>query len=507
MSGNMYLLGIDVGTTAVKAAVFDERGRRVSKAVEEYALETPGPDLVELDAEVYWRSCVSAVRRALERAGKPDVSAVSVSSQGETLIAVGRDGKPLRKAIVWLDNRSKEEADELRSRFGEQEIYRITGQPAVVPTWPATKILWIRRREPHLFKKVWKFFLVEDYVLYKLTGRPATEPSVSSSTLMLDIGKCSWWGEMLGYLGVDEEALPEVLPSGAPVGLLSEEASRELGVREDVVVAAGAFDQAAAALGAGNVEEGAVSESTGAALAIVAPTRRMVFDPRRRIPLHRHAVPGLFFLMPWCQTAGMLLKWFRDGFARVERLVEEEAGVSAYKLLDAMAERVPPGSEGLVVLPHLAGAASPEFDPKARGVIFGLTLRHGMAHVVRALLESVGYMLRRNIELLEGLGLEVREVRSIGGGARSAVWCRIKADILQKPLLTPGEEESACLGAAILAGAASGVYRSVEEAAKAMSFIKEKVEPNPENKDVYERLYKLYVELYEALKPLFQKPP
>ena len=501
----MYLLGIDVGTTSVKAVIFDEGGRRISKAVEEYSLETPKPDFVELDPEVYWRSCVNAVRRAVGKAGERDeVKAISVSSQGETLIALDDSGKPLRRAIVWLDNRSRSEAKDIEKRFGE-DVYEVTGQPTVVPTWPATKILWLKRREPNVFESVWKFMMVEDYIIYKLTGRAVTEPSVSSSTLLLDIRRDRWWSEILEYLELDEDKLPDIVQSGSPVGELGEEASRELGLSQGVLVASGAFDQAAAAIGAGNVEEGIVSESTGAALAIVATVSEPVYDPAGRIPLHRHAAPRLYFLMPWCQTAGIILKWFRDRFAQSEKIVGELADIDCYKLLDEEAERAPPGSDGIVILPHLAGAASPEFDPNARGVLFGLSLAHERGHVIRAMLESVGYMLRRNIELLEKLGIPIREVRSIGGGARSKIWCRIKSDILQLPVVLPVEEETACLGVAILAGVASGIYGSLKDAAETVIQIRERVEPNAENRAVYDELYGIYVELYERLREVFRK--
>lgn len=501
----MYLIGLDIGTTSVKAVVFDENGRRVSKAVEEYSLETPTQGIVELDAEIYWRSSVKAVKKAVKSISPGKIEALSVSSQGETLIPVNRDGEPLRKAIVWLDNRSKEEAEEIKSRFCEEEVYRVTGQPTIIPTWPATKILWIKKNEPEIFRETFKFLMVEDYLLYKLTSRFVSEPSVSSSTILLDIRRDRWWGEMLSYLGIDEDKLPEILPSGRIVGKISEQASEDMGLERDVVIGTGAFDQAASALGAGNISEGVVSESTGAALAIVATVQGLVYDPGRRIPLHRHASRSLYFLMPWCQIAGMLLKWFRDEFAYVENTVGKLSGIDAYRFLDMEAEKAPPGSEGLVILPHLSGAASPEFDPQARGVIFGLTLRHRRHHIIRAILESIGYMLRRNIELLEKLGIKVHEVRSIGGGARSRLWRQIKSDILQRPVLALLEEETACLGAAMLAGIASGIYRDLEDAVSHMALIKERTVPKRDNKETYDRLYRVYVELYDSLRGLFPK--
>lgn len=501
----VYLLGIDAGTTGLKAVLFDEDGRVVAVGRSEYVLLTPTTNVVELDAEEYWNACRRAVSEVLS-ASKVDpreVKALAVSSQGETFVPVDRDGKPLRNAIVWLDNRSEEEAKMIRDKFTTEEVFKVTGQPEVVPTWPATKILWLKRNEPKVFENTYKFLLVEDFLVYRFTGVAATEYSVVSSTLMFDIRRGKWWDEMLEFIGIDYGKLPELMPSGKAVGNVTEKASRETGLTTETVVATGAFDHAAGAVGAYNIKPGVVTESTGAALALLVTTDEPVYDPKRRIPCHRHAVPGKFFLLPWCQTAGIVLRWFRDEFGWIEREVAERLKIDAYDLLTLEASRIPPGSNGVVVLPHFMGAGPPEFDPHAKGVIFGLTLAHRRGHIIRAILESIAFMLRRNIELVEELGIKVEEIRSLGGGARSSLWNQIKADVTSKTISTIHTEEAASLGAAILAGVGAGLFKSIEEACLKMVRLKERYNPNHENKKIYDKLYKVYLALYDHLKDIF----
>lgn len=500
-----YLLGIDAGTTAVKAVLFDLGGNALGQASQEYRLLTPAPDRVELEPERYWQACCTCIRRVLAETGidKHQIAGLAISSQGETLIVVNDEGEPLYPAIVWLDNRSGAEADEIKARFGVEAAFQVSGQPEVTPTWPATKIMWLRRHEPGVFERAFKFLLLEDYLLYRLTGRYAADFCLYSSSLLLDIRRKAWWAEMLEFVGLGPERLPEIGESGRAVGELTTEAAHQTGLWQGTMAASGGMDQALAALGAGNTRPGLVTESTGGALAIVATLDRPLFDPTSRIPCHTHALPDTYYLLPWCQTAGMALRWFRDVFGEREQEKARSSGVDAYDLLTAGAARVPPGSEGLVALPHLAGAACPEFNPEARGVWFGIGLHHTRAHFVRAILEAVAYMLRRNLELLGNLGVPAQEIRALGGGARSPLWNQIKADVLGMPVVTVASQEVACLGAAILAGAAVGLHPSPQAAAEELVSIKERWQPDPANKPTYDRSYEKYVRLYDSVEGLF----
>lgn len=500
-----FLLGIDIGTTSVKCVLFDQKGGIVASARSEYGLSMPKPEFVEVEAGTYW----NALKRSLDavfnfsNTDAKDILGIGVSSQGETFMALDKDFEPLGRAIVWLDNRSKEEARLIEGEFGVDDTYRITGQNDIVPTWTATKILWLRRNEPSLFERVNKYLLLGDYVVYRLTGRFVTEHSILSSSLLFDINRRKWWGEILHFLGIGEDQLPEPRPSGIPVGNVAREAAVETGLSTSSIVSTGAYDQAANAIGAGNVEPGVITETTGAAMALVATTDRVILDPLRRMPCHHHAVQGKYFLQPWCQTAGAILRWYRDNFGASEMEASRKTGADPYDLLTAEASGIPPGSDGLILLPHFMGAATPEFNPNAKGVLFGLTPYHGRGHFVRAIMESVAYMLRRNVELLEELGIKVREIRSTGGASKSPLWNQIKADVLRRPILTVRGDETAALGAAMLAGVATGAFASLEVARKSMVSIRERVEPSQTDVEPYDRQYKKYVELYRSVEKLF----
>jgi D-xylulose kinase len=500
-----YLLGVDLGTTSVKCVLFDQQGKVAVSANKEYDLLMPRPDFVEVKPETYWyafKVCIAKILKEFKIKSQ-EIQGIGVASQGESFAYLDKNGEPLGRAIIWLDNRSKNEAKLIRNEFGVEEIFRITGQNDVTPTWTATKILWLKRNEPSLFEKINKFLLLEDYLVYKLTGNFATEHSVVCSSLLFDLSRRRWWNEILNFIGIDENQLPQLNPSGAPVGNITSEVAGETGLGSNTLVSTGAYDQAANALGAGNIESGVVTETTGGSMAVAVTIDRILLDPMRRMPCHQHAVSGKYFLQPWCQTAGAILKWYRDNFGKQEIDKANQIGKNPYDLLMAQASKVPSGSDGLILLPHFMGAASPEFNPNAKGVLFGLTLYHGQGHVIRAIVESVAYMLRRNVELLEELGVEVKEVRSTGGAARSQLWNQIKADVLQKPVLTVHTEETAALGAAMLAGLATNTFSSLETAVQSMVSVKSRFSPSKGNQKIYNEQYKKYVKLYSSLEGLF----
>jgi sugar (pentulose or hexulose) kinase len=499
-------LAIDAGTTSLKAAIFDAQGRMLALDRREYRLLTPAPNVVELDPDVYWQAMTGAVRSvfAQSRVAAQDIASLCISSQGETFIPVDARGVPQSRAIVWLDNRAGEEANLITRRFGPDEIFHHTGQPEVAPTWPACKMLWLRKHTPEVFNRTHKFLWLEDYLLHRLTGQFVTSAAQQTSSLLLDIQAQDWWPDMMVFVGITPGRLGKLMKPGEPVGVLRKQAAEELGLTGRTVAVTGSMDQAIAALGAGNIAPGLVVESTGGALGIVATLNAPLFDPQRRIPCYLHAIPDTYCLLPWGQTAGMALKWFRDQFFVLEAESARQADRDPYDAMTAEAALVPAGSEGLVMLPHLEGAFCPEFNPNARGVFFGATLRHGRPHFIRAILESVAFMLKRNLDLVEGLGIPVETITSLGGGARSHLWLQIKADVLQKPVHTLLVDEAACLGAAILGAVAAGVYPTIASAVKQMVQHKEVLQPNPVHCQVYQQRYKDYVALYDSLTPMFK---
>ena len=499
-----HILSVDLGTTAIKVALFDAAGRVLAKATREYTLHTPDTLSVELPVETYWQAFKSGVAEvlAVSRVKVESIQALGICAQGETLIFAGRDGRPLRNAIVWLDNRAQQEAEELNREFTPEETYRITGQVSIVPTWPAAKVLWVQRNEPEVFAKAAKILLIEDYFIHRLTGEYACEGSLVTSTVYWDMNTRRWWPDMLARLGLGEEHLPPIRESGEPVGPILGEVARELGLAASTVVCTGALDQAAGAIGVGNIRPGVFSENTGAALAICATVDHPVLDPKGRMPCHYHAIPGTYMAHTFT-TGGIVLKWYRDTFCQSELHVGALTGLDAYDLLGLEAARVEPGADGLVVLPHLQGAMAPEANPKAKGVFYGITLRHTQAHFVRAIMEAVACIVRRNIEVVEEMGIQVSEIRGLGGGSRSAVWNQIKADLTGRPVLTMENEEAACLGAAIVAGVGVGLFESLEDACGRMVQVKGRYEPDPAHAAVYSEHYARYVGLYDSLVGMF----
>ena len=499
-----YLLGIDVGTTSLKAGLFSADGQCVGIEREEYTLDTPSVERAQLDANFYWQACVRTITKLL-KISAIDISAIaaiSVSSQGETLIALDDQGVPLYPAIVWLDSRAGPQAHRLAAQF-QKQVYEKTGIAEIIPTWPACKILWLKENEPEVFTKTRKFVLVQDYLIYRLTGTFASDGSISCTSLYFDIVQNRWWDEMLDAIGISVDQLPEIFQPGSLIANIQKSAAEETGLSTQTKVVNGGMDQAVGAIGAGNIRAGIISETTGSALAIQVTVENPSMDPHRSIPVYFHSIPGHYLLVPVCPTAGMSLKWFRDQFGQAEIQEGAKNHVDSYDLLTKLAETVPPGSDGLIMLPHLMGAFSPQINPAARGSFTGFTLRHTRAHFIRAVLEGVAFMLMRNVEYIEQAGIPIQEIISTGGGSRSHLWNQIKANVCNKPVITLQNEETGLLGNVILAGTAVHVFASIADGCAKMIKMQEKIDPTEERQD-YLAAYKNYCELDEELAGYFQ---
>jgi xylulokinase len=434
----MNLLGIDIGTTSVKTAAFNERLEPLCSLVADYTLDSHG-DTVEFDGDKYWEIVKSEIEKIKKELS---IDALAVDTQCETLILTDDNGTPVRPAIVWLDNRATEEAAIIEKQFGRKKVYEITGQPEITATWPACKLLWVKRNEPEVWAKTKKVFLLEDWILFKMTGRFVSEKTLQSSTIYFDIHKGQWWDEMLDFIGIDKIMLPELHSS-----------SELVGEYEGAKVVTGAIDQIAGAIGAGVVKKGTVSVMTGTTMVIFMPSDSVpAYDPASIVPCH-YNYDDKYCLLSWTPTAGMALKWFRN--ALCENF--------SFKELDELAGAVPVGSDGLTFLPYLCGSTMPKYNPAARGSFTGLTTEHTRGHFVRSVMESVACMLKSNLDYL---GLDVSEIRAMGGGANSPFWCQMKADITGKKLVTLKNKETACLGSAILAGVGIGLFESAEKAAE-----------------------------------------
>ena len=435
-------LGLDVGTTSLKAAIFDETGKRLGFRVVDYTLDTdPVTGTIEFDAETYVTMCERVIAELSEECGAPD--ALSVDTQGETMILCDAAGKPLYPAVVWLDNRAEREAEEVKRDFGLKRVYEITGQPEITAGWPACKLLWFKRNRPEIFGKIEKVFLLEDWILYRLTGNFVPEPTIQSSSVYFDISKRDWWREMLEYIGLPESRFPKIMPSMTVCGEY-----------KGIKVVTGALDQIAGTVGCGVVDESEISEMTGTIMAICAMTDSIPpYDPASIIPCHLHAIEGKYCRILWSSTAGMALKWFKNNFSES----------FSFKELDGLAGKIPAGSDGMTVLPYFTGSTMPKYNPEATAVFSGVTLAHTRGHFARAIMESIAFLLREDLAYIGADS--IREIRITGGGASSPLWAQIKADVTGKTLRTVSESETACLGCAVFAAVGVGAFPSVSDAA------------------------------------------
>jgi xylulokinase len=471
------LVGLDVGTTGLKALALSSSGEVVARSEREYPLAIPRPGWAEQDPE-HWRR---AAEEALESLAVDEVAGIGLTGQMHGLVALDADERVLRPAILWNDQRTAAECREIEERVGLARLLELTGNRAL-PGFTAPKLLWLRANEPATYERIAHVLLPKDYVRLALTGERATDVADASGTLLFDVPARTWSEEALAALDLPAAWLPPALES--PM--------RSADTRAGVPVAAGAGDQAAGALGVGVTAPGPVSVVLGTSGVVFATLPEPVSDPQGRAHVFCHVVPGTWHAMGVMLSAAGALRWFRDVFAPRE----------PYDRLVAEAERWLPGVEGLLFQPYLAGERTPHADPLARGAFVGLSHRHDRGALVRAVLEGVAYGLRDSFELLRSLGCGLDVGRVSGGGARSTLWLRIVASVLGMPLERTAVEEGAAYGAALLGGVVGGIFGDVHEAVAACVRVRETIEPDPAWEQVYSEGYVRYRSLYPALEPL-----
>ncbi len=501
-----YLLGIDAGTTTIKAALFDPVSGVLASASVDCPASYQDAGIAEIDMDRYWyacKKCILAISQSKGQALK-NVGALCISSQGVTFVPIDRNGKELRRGIVYYDTRAATEAQALVDRFGEERLFNTTGQPGISALYEAPKLMWIREHEPECFQEIYKLLLVHDYLVFRFTGELVCVPPLMSSSLLFDLKHRDWWHEMLDFIGLPEEKLPALQDSGSLIGTVMRDTAEETGIPESAVVTAGAIDQVCGMLGVGNIREGIVSESTGSVLAVHTVSRNMLGCMDAGIHNFCNAIGTTYALIGVCPTAGSALNWFKDGFCETEIEEAKRLDRSVYELLDREAGQVPAGSEGLIMLPHLTGRGSPKPNPLAKGVFYGLRLHHRKHHFTRAVLESVAYMLRSNLDTFRSSGIEIQEIRSFGGGSRSGLWNQIKADVCGLPVVASHSHEPGCIGAAILAGVGSGVFESIDEACKTLVRPGKPHYPDEITCAAYRPYFEEYKKLNDLLEPLFE---
>jgi xylulokinase len=502
-----YILVFDIGTSAVKACLFNRRLELLGHSGGEYRLMTPEQGRVELEPETYWRAVRTEMAGICRRLGisPGEIEAITVTTQGETLIPVDSAGRALRNAIVWLDERAAKQAAKINERFPPELFYSRTGISECNGYCPVSKILWIKEEEPEIYAKTHKFLLLEDYILSRFTGDFVTEKALLCTTGYFDIIADEYWEEMLAFAGIDPAKLPRPLECGAVLETpVLPELRRELGLSAGVKIISSAMDQMTAATGAGSLKPGIITETTGTGMCIAAMSEDPDFSNPGRVTIYRHIYAKKYLIIPVCMTAGLILKWFKDEFCADIAAEAKSRNQPVYTLIDEFASGAPPLSRGLILVPYLNGVLQPDNNPSARGVFFGVGLNTGRPEFLRAILEGIGFMLKENIGLIEQVeGGKAKEIRSLGGGANSGIWRKIKADINGVDIIRMRENECTALGAAILAALALGLYPSAASAAEAANGIAERTAPDPILTEQYAGAYQRYRGIYGSLKALF----
>jgi xylulokinase len=499
-----YLIGIDVGTTGAKTILIDEQGNLVASSLEEYPLHTPRPKWAEQDPADWWRATVDSIKNVLAQSKvKPDdVKGLGLSGQMHGLVLIDKDHNVLRPAILWCDVRTTEQCRYITENVGKDLLVRSTCNPAL-EGFTAPKVIWVRDNEPEIYEKAFKMMLPKDYVRFLLTGEIASEVSDAAGTILFDVRNREWSREVLDKLEISPDLMPLCYESIDVCGRITSKVAEMTGLKPGTPVVGGGADNACTAVGNGIVVTGKTSASIGTSGTMLTPTDTPEVDPDLRAHTFCHCVPHKWYTMGVMLSAGGAFRWFRDTLGDKEIEQAAEKGVDPYEILTEEAAKVEPGCEGLIFLPYLIGERTPHGDANAKGVFFGLTLRHKKEHIVRSVMEGVTFGMRDSLEIIRGLGLNVGQITATGGGARSALWRQMQADIYGAEVVTINIAEGPAFGAAILAGVGAEVYNSIQEATSEIVKVTSKTQPIKDNVGVYEEYYRIYRSLYPALKPEF----
>jgi len=488
-----YLLGLDVSTTGAKALLINERGDVIASHSTPHPSSQPYPLWSEQDPSDWWNGMLQSIRAVVAKVDDPaSIAAIGLTGQMHGLVCLDSAGNVLRPAILWNDQRTQAECDEITQIIGSSRLIELTGNRALTG-FTAPKILWVRKHEPEVYAKIAHILLPKDYIRFKLTGDTAADLADAAGMLLLDVAHRRWSEAVVRELNIPMEWLPRLYEGPEVTGVVSQEAAQATGLKVGTPVVGGGGDQAAQATGVGAVEPGIIALTVGTSGVVFAPLASYAYEPEGRLHAFCHSVPGQWHFMGVMLSAAGSLQWYHDTLTP-----DIDFGP-----LTAEAGSVAPGNEGLIFLPYLSGERTPHPDPLARGAFVGLSTRHTRAHLTRAVLEGVAFGLRDSFELIKNseAGI-INEVRVSGGGAKSPVWRQILADVFNAPLVVAEALEGAAFGAALLAGVGGGVWADVSTAAEATVRLGERVEPGPQAGD-YEEIYCLYRELYPALRPTF----
>nr|WP_294679401.1 xylulokinase [uncultured Blautia sp.] len=498
-----YLIGIDIGTSACKVAIFERSGSVVAAASGDYPVYYPEEGWAEQNPEEWWDAVCRAVRKVIVNSGiqAEQIAGIGIDGQSWSAIAVDKAGNVLTNTPIWMDTRAQSICDRLNQEIGADNIFQVAGN-SLQPSYTTAKILWYKENLPEIYGKIYKILQSNSYIAYKLTGAMTQDISQGYGLHCFDMRTGQWDDRMCERLGIPREFLPEICASDQVVGTVTGKAAEESGLAEGTPVVAGGLDAACGTLGAGVIHPGETQEQGGQAGGMSICIDEYKADPR--LILGYHVVPGQWLLQGGTTGGGGVMRWFEHEFADYERVMAKDKGESSLDQLNEIAEKVAPGSDGVVFLPYMSGERSPIWNPHAKGVFYGLDFAKTKGHMVRACMEGVALSLKHNLDVAKEAGAEVEVLRAMGGSANSILWTQIKSDITGKEVVVPSSDTATTLGAAILAGIGVGMYRDYDEAISLTVKETRRHKPDLSNREVYDKTYETYLNLYKSLESMMQ---
>lgn len=498
------LLGIDIGTSACKIAVFEKNGTVIAAGSGDYPVYYPQPGWAEQNPDEWWTAVCETIKTLLEKnhIDAQEIAGVGIDGQSWSAIPIDQEGNVLANTPIWMDTRAQDICDRINREIGEENIFALTGN-SLQPSYTTAKILWYKENLPQMYEKIDKILQSNAFIAYRLTDALSHDMSQGYGVHCFDMKNGCWNDEMCEKMGIPRSFLPELVPSHQVVGTVTPKAAEKTGLAVGTPVVAGGLDAACGTLGAGVIHVGETQEQGGQAGGMSICIEEYAADPR--LILGAHVVPGQWLLQGGTVGGGGVMRWFEKEFAGYEREIADRVGKSSLDQLNEIAQETPPGSDGVVFLPYMAGERSPIWDPNAKGVYYGLDFNKTKGHMVRAAMEGVAFSLKHNLDIAEDTGAKVEELRAMGGSANSLLWTQIKSDITGKPIVVPSSDTATTLGAVILAGVGVGVYKDFEEAVHMTVKLTRRHEPDMEKHRLYQKNYETYLELYESLKGLMKK--
>ncbi len=497
------LLGIDIGTSACKVVAFKVNGEVIAHANKEYKVYYPQAGYAEQDPMEWWEAICEAIKELIEKGLNPEeVAGIGIDGQSWSAIAIDKDGKVLCNTPIWMDTRANSICDDLIAKHGEDKFFKVSGNP-VKPSYTMPKVLWYKENMPEVYENTYKILQSNSFIAYKLSGAISQEPSQGYGWNCFNMQTGEWDIALCEEMGVNPDFLPEIVPCHQVVGTVTEEAAKATGLKVGTPVVAGGLDAACGTLGAGVYTYGQTQEQGGQAGGMSICMNECKADIS--LILGAHVVPDLWLLQGGTVGGGGAVNWFEREFCYEERVLAKENGTNSFYEMDMTAKEIAPGCDGMVFLPYLAGERSPIWDPKSKGVFYGVDFPKTKAHFARAVMEGVAFSLRHNLEVAEKAGAKADVLCAMGGAANSRLWTQIKADVTGRKIIVPSSDTATALGAAILAGVGTGIYQNFEEAVSITVENKREHIPNEENFEIYNKSYQKYIEIYENLKTTMSK--